>query len=222
MRFSIFFLSHDVNKIIVLSHIPPKHPLTSQYVYVYTFIYGNDTFKRSNITAMDRVDFVKFYKDFILFTDRVIPTLKPIEQPILLQIFSRTVGMGKTTCQISYDDFQDLTDQSLPTIKKALRSLLERGLIRLANVARARIAKTYEFIWPEDVRHLGKLERDPEALLREMLLGSQQRSFLDELTPRTRTCWKFLYRTSPREDEAHYKEMARAVTKPTDNPAKYF
>lgn len=171
---------------------------------------------------MDRVNFVEFYKQFILFTDRVIPTLKPIEQPILLQIFSRTVGMGKTTCQISYDDFQDLTDQSLPTIKKALRSLIERGMIRLANVARARIAKTYEFVWPEDVRHSGRLERDPEALLREMFLGEKQKSFIDDLTAEDRDMLDVLISNLSAEDKAHYKEMAGALTKPADDPARIF
>lgn len=172
---------------------------------------------------MNKINFVDFYKQFIVFADRVLPSVKPVEQPILLHIFSRTVGMGRTICQLSYDDFQNLTELSLPTIKKSLRSLIERGAIRLVNISKARIAKTYEFVWPDEFHQLAKLQRNPDLLLRDMFLGEgQHKSFIDNLSPEDKDMLNVIISNLSQEDAAHYREISRSLPKIDGDPDALF
>lgn len=171
---------------------------------------------------MQKIDFIDFYRKFIIFTDQVLPSIPPVEHPILLCIFSHTEATGKNTCQLSYADFHDLTGQSLPTIKKVLRSLLERGLIRLVNLASARIAKTYEFVWLEESRQYKKLQRDPDVILRTMFLGKDTVSLIDKLDSDDRDVLSVIMSNLSKEEEAHFKEVALSIAKEHGDPEKLF
>ena len=171
---------------------------------------------------MHPIDFVDFYRKFIIFTDHVLPSVPPVEHPILLCIFSHTEAIGKSTCQLSYADFHDLTRQSLPTIKKVLRNLLERGLIRLVNMASARIAKTYEFVWPEESRQYNKLQRDPNVILRTMFLGKDTENLIDKLDSDDRDVLNVIMSNLSKEEETYFRGLALSMARERGDPDKLF
>lgn len=165
-----------------------------------------------------------FYCKFIELTDRVLPALHyPSDQLVYLQFFSRTIAIDEKTCRISYKDLSDLTGLSVVTIKTATRRLVDHGILRIAGQAAAKVAKTYEVLWPSDIKNISKLQRNPAVLLKDSgAVGTSYESILDKLTPDDRELLEVLEGSLALDEEKNLRRMARETLKEGENPGIKF
>lgn len=161
-----------------------------------------------------------FYSKFIELTDRVLPAIHyPSDQLVYLQLFSRTIAAGETSCRISYKDLGDLTGLSVITIKTATRRLIDRGLLRITGQAAAKVAKTYEVLWSTDIKAISKMARHPTVLLRDSgALGKAYESLLEKLTAADLELLEILSASLSLEEEQNLRKMARESLKSGENP----
>lgn len=118
------------------------------------------------------LDINKYYTQSIHLTDRIMPSLQPSEQLVLLQIFSRTVGVGEDNCRLSYSVLAELTGFGLRTIQNALKSLIDKGLVTVVSPGKANTPSTYRFEFPTERQKLTRHQRDPEYILGESKLAA--------------------------------------------------
>jgi DNA-binding Lrp family transcriptional regulator len=171
------------------------------------------------------VELTLFYSKFIELTDRVLPALHyPSDQLVYLQFFSRTIAIDERTCRISYKDLSDLTGLSIVTIKTATRRLVDHGILRIAGEAAAKVAKTYEVLWPSDIKNIAtKLQRNPAVLLKDSgAVGTSYESILDKLTPDDRELLEVLEGSLLLDEEKNLRRMVRETLKEGENPATKF
>jgi hypothetical protein len=171
------------------------------------------------------VELTLFYTRFIELTDRVLPAIRhPSDQLLYLQFFSRTIAVGEKTCRISYRDLSELTGLSVITIKTAVRRLIDHGILRIAESAAAKVAQTYEVLWPTEIKRLQRLERSPMVLLKESGAGGEHyEGILDKLTPEDKEILEILASSLPFEEEKRLRKMAReAALKAGQDPGEKF
>lgn len=111
--------------------------------------------------------FKELITSLIYFTDFLCPTLSPAEQTIALQIFSRTIAVGQDACRISHKDIARLTGLSDITVRKAIRSLLNAGILVMVGESRPKSASTYKIKVPLNLPQTFKIQRNPYLLFKE-------------------------------------------------------
>lgn len=171
------------------------------------------------------MELTQFYTRFIDLTDRVLPAIHhPSDQLVYLQLFSRTLAVGQRTCRISYRDLGELTGLSVVTVKTAIRRLLDQGILRIAVQAAAKVAQTYEVLWPsEEIRKRSRLERSPMVVLKESgAAGGAYEGIIGKLTPEDREMLEILEGSLTLEEEKRLRKMAKESLGVGDNPENKF
>ncbi len=170
------------------------------------------------------MNILDFYKKFIILSDYLLPSVSAVEHPILFYIFSFSVANNNSTCQLSYEDFHQLTGLSLPTVKKALKSLIEKGYVRLVNVSSARTPKTYELVWPqiEMLKKYSKLQRLPDTLIRELCFVTKSESIVDKLTSEDTELLNIIISSLTKDEESEYRNIALSLCNEFDDKDKVF
>ena len=154
------------------------------------------------------MDLAAFYARFIDLTDRVLPALHhPSDQIIFLQLFSRTIAVDQETCRLSYRDLSDLGGLSQATVKTSLRRLIDHGVVKVVGQASAKVAQTYQIIWPTELKRMARLQRHPNVLLKETGIGYTE-SILEQLSEEDREVLDLLKSTMPLEDEKFLRRQA--------------
>jgi|GEM_PF-5889431 len=97
--------------------------------------------------------------DEIIFFDYVLPALTPHEQAIATQIFARTVLDSEATVSMSLADLQSLTNLGESTARRALRSLIGKGVVKVDVPAKARKPASYSVILPANPAHSKSAQR---------------------------------------------------------------
>jgi outer membrane translocation and assembly module TamA len=113
---------------------------------------------------------------------------------------------------------------SLRTIRTAVRRLTDHGILRITGPASAKVAQTYEVLWPTEIKRLQRLERSPMVLLKESGAGGEHyEGILEKLTPEDKEILEILASTLPFEEEKRLRKMAReAALKAGEDPGKKF
>jgi len=157
------------------------------------------------------LELTQFYTRFIDLTDRVLPAIHyPSDQLIYLQLFSRTLAVGQRTCRISYRDLGELTGLSIITVKTGIRRLTDHGVLKVAVQSAARVAQTYEVLWPSELKKSQRLERSAMVLLKESgAAGGSYEGILDKLTAEDRELLEILKGTLPLEEEKRLRRMVQ-------------
>lgn len=165
---------------------------------------------------MDLTDL--FVKQVQLF-DYILPTLPSSEQLIFSQIFARTILVGETKCNISYLQLSELTRQSVLTVKRAIKSLLNHGLIREVSPPRARIPTTYEIILPKEIKSTQKYHRDPILLLKQTGLDkAQYQGILERLTDEDKDLLNIIRISLTSDEETRLRHFALSSLKEGEDP----
>lgn len=147
----------------------------------------------------------------------------PADQLIYLQLFSRTLAVGEKKCRISHKDLGVLTGLSLPTVKTAIRRLVDLGALTVVGEPAAKTAKTYEFHWLSEVRKTSRLERSPMVVLKESgVAGDIYSGILNSLTSTDKEMLDVIIGALTLEEEKNLRRMAAANTKDGDNPQVKF
>lgn len=164
------------------------------------------------------MDLTEFYRKFIDLTDRILPALpSQAEKQIFLQLFARSLAVGETSCQLSHQDYHDLTGLSVPSIRKALHDLQAKGIVRIVAKGSAHSKASYELLWPQTVGTVSRLQREPRVLLKD--LGVDQGAYtgiVTKLSAEDREVLNVIVQALPSDKEARYREMARAMKNAED------
>lgn len=152
-------------------------------------------------------------------TDKVLPGLSLSEQAVFLQIFARTIAAGEDSVRVSYGDLVTLTNASLPTVKSALQSLIEKGLLALVGEFRAKIPRRYRIIMPNGGHQMlpERLRREFSAILGNISVGSASPSsedniysgILGKLTPEDREMLEMILDSLSQQESDRYMRLAR-------------
>ena len=164
------------------------------------------------------LDLNKYYTQSIHLTDRIMPSLQPSEQLVLLQIFSRTVGVGEDNCRLSHAILAELTGFGLRTIQNALKSLIDKGLITVVSPGKANTPSVYRFEFPVERQKLTRYQRDPEYILGESKLGGVKTTgIVARLDARDKEMLDIIMAELSPEEFSDYRRKAKEVLKPGES-----
>ena len=165
------------------------------------------------------IDYREVYSMCLDLVDHVLPALEPSQQVIYNQMFWRSLAVGQDYCRLSYRELGELTGLSIFTIKSAIKSLIERGLLSVITEASPRVSKSYRVFLPPELKKKNRLHRDKEILMREPLdqAAVPSESILDKLTPDDRLLLDTIIDTLPSVEAANLRQVVSSTLKPGED-----